>query len=51
MYRSIQVECAFGVIKQDMSFRQFLARVKKNVLTEMFLLAIDYNLGKGTTKE
>lgn len=46
MNRSIQVESAFGVIKQDMGFRRFLTRGKKNVLTEMFLLAIGYNLSK-----
>ena len=29
--RSIQVEGAFGVIKEDHGFRQFLTRGKKNV--------------------
>lgn len=51
MNRSIQVEGAFGVIKQDMGFRRFLTRGKKKVLTEMFLLAIGYNLVKWHNKK
>ena len=43
MNRSIQAEGAFGVIKQDYGFRQFLLRGNKKVKTEMFLMAISYN--------
>jgi transposase len=46
MNRSIQAEGAFGVIKQDMGFRQFLLRGNKKVRTEIFLLAIAYNVNK-----
>ena len=51
MNRSIQVEGAFGVLKQDMGFRRFLTRGKKNVFTEMLLLAIGYNLNKWHNKK
>ena len=44
--RSIQVEGAFGVIKQDYGFRQFLLRGNKKVLTETFLMALSYNINK-----
>ena len=44
--RSIQVEGAFGVIKQDYGFRQFLLRGNKKVLTEVFLVALGYNINK-----
>ena len=44
--RSIQVEGAFGLLKNDFGFRRFLTRGKKNVRTELFLLAIGYNLKK-----
>ena len=44
--RSIQVEGAFGVIKQDYGFRQFLLRGNKKVRTEMFLVAFAYNINK-----
>jgi transposase len=46
MNRSIQVEGAFGVLKQDMGFRRFLSRGKRNVETEMFLIAIGFNINK-----
>lgn len=46
MNRSIQVEGAFGVIKQDYGFRQFLLRGKKKVFTEMLLMAFGYNINK-----
>lgn len=46
MNRSIQVEGAFGVIKQDYGFRQFLLRGNKKVLTEILLVAIGYNFNK-----
>lgn len=50
MNRSIQVEGAFGVIKQDMGFRRFLTRGKKNVRTEMLLMAIGFNINKWHNK-
>ena len=46
MNRSIQSEGAFGVIKQDYGFRQFLLRGHKKVLTEILLLAMAYNINK-----
>ena len=46
MNRSIQVEGAFGVIKQDYGFRQFLLRGNKKVLTEILLVAMGYNINK-----
>jgi len=44
--RSIQAEGAFGVIKQDYGFRQFLLRGKKKVQTEIMLIAMGYNINK-----
>jgi transposase len=44
--RSIQVEGAFGVLKEDMGFRQFLLRGKKKVETEFLLLCMAYNVNK-----
>ena len=44
--RSIQVEGAFGVLKEDYRFRRFLLRGKAKVTTECFLLAIGYNVNK-----
>ena len=46
MNRSIQSEGAFGVIKQDYGFRQFLLRGNKKVSTEILLLAMAYNINK-----
>lgn len=46
MNRSIQSEGAFGVMKQDYGFRQFLLRGSKKVLTEVLLLAMAYNVNK-----
>ena len=46
MNRSIQAEGAFGVIKQDYGFRQFLLRGNKKVMTEMFVVAFGYNINK-----
>ena len=50
MNRSIQAEGAFGVLKQDYSFRRFLCRGKANVKTEFTLLAIAYNIKKLAAK-
>ena len=46
MNRSIQVEGAFGVIKENHNFRRFLTRGKKNVKVEFLLLTLAYNLNK-----
>lgn len=44
--RSIQVEGAFGVLKEDMRFRRFLTRGTTNVRTEILLLCLGYNIQK-----
>ena len=44
--RSIQVEGAFGLLKNDFGYRRFLTRGKRNVRTELFLLAMGFNLKK-----
>ena len=46
MNRSIQVEGAFGIIKQDMAFRRFLTRGKQKTETQFFLIAIAFNIKK-----
>ena len=46
MNRSIQSEGAFGVIKQDYGFRQFLLRGNRKVTTEILLLSMAYNINK-----
>ncbi len=46
MNRSIQVEGAFGVIKQNYGFKRFLTRGNRNVETEFTLLAIAFNFNK-----
>lgn len=51
MNRSIQVEGAFGVLKQDYNFRRFLTRGKDNVTTEIFLLSLAYNINKYNHKQ
>lgn len=44
--RSIQVEGAFGVLKQDRDFRRFLTRGKTKTETQFFLLAFAFNINK-----
>ena len=44
--RSIQSEGAFGVIKGNYKFREFLLRGKKKASTEIALLAIVHNINK-----
>lgn len=44
--RSIQVEGAFGVIKQDMGFTRFKRRGKKKTHFEFLMICIAYNLRK-----
>ena len=46
MCRSIQVEGAFALLKTDFGFRRFLTKGKKNVRTELFFLAMAFNLKK-----
>ena len=46
MNRSIQAEGAFGVIKQDYGFKQFLLRGNKKVRTEILIVAMAYNINK-----
>lgn len=46
MNRSIQAEGAFGVIKQNYGFRQFLLLEARKVYTEMLLVAFGYNINK-----
>lgn len=44
--RSIQVEGAFGVLKNDYGFNRFLTKGKNNVRTEFILLCLGYNVNK-----
>jgi hypothetical protein len=44
--RSIQVEGAFGILKENHGFRRFLLRGKQNVRTVFLFLAMGYNLNK-----
>ena len=46
MCRSIQVEGAFALLKTDFGFRRFLTKGKANVRTELFFLAMAFNLKK-----
>lgn len=44
--RSIQVEGAFGVLKNDYQFNRFLTRGKNSVKNEFILLCFGYNINK-----
>ena len=44
--RSIQVEGAFGVLKQNRDFRRFFVRSKEKTETQFFLLAFAFNIKK-----
>ncbi|MBV4420615.1 transposase, partial [Clostridium tyrobutyricum] len=46
MNRSIQAEGSFAEIKQDMGFRRYLSKGKKNILAENVLLAMAHNVNK-----
>lgn len=46
MNRSIQVEGAFGVLKNDYEFQRFLLRGKIRVKLEILLLCMGYNINK-----
>jgi transposase len=50
MNRSIQVEGAFGVLKQDYGFRRLLRRKTEGVTTEIFLYAFAFNINKRHNK-
>ena len=49
--RSIQVEGALGLLKNDFGFRRFLTTGKKNVRVELFFLALGFNLKKRWMKQ
>ncbi len=44
--RSIQVEGAFGVLKENYGFRRFYTRGKERVKIEFLLLTLGYNINK-----
>ena len=44
--RSIQVEGAFALLKNDFGFRRFLTRGKGNIRTELFFLVLAFDLKK-----
>lgn len=46
MNRSIQVEGAFGALKEDYGYRRFLTRGKNNVHVEFLLLCFGFNINK-----
>lgn len=46
MNRSIQVEGAFGVLKQDYGFGRLLTRGKTNNEIRLFILATAFNIRK-----
>ena len=49
--RSIQVEGAFGIIKEDMKFRRFTRITFSGIKLELNLIAIGYNLKKYHNKK
>ncbi|MFA7436407.1 MAG: IS1182 family transposase [Bacilli bacterium] len=49
--RSIQVEGAFGVMKENMSYRRFTRRTKTNARLEATLVAIGMNISKFHNKK
>ena len=51
MNRSIQVEGAFGVLKQNMKFKRFKYRERSKTKVEVLLFAIGYNLRKYVHKK
>ena len=46
MNRSIQVEGAFGALKEDYAFRKFLTRGKNKTETQFLLLSFAFNIQK-----
>ena len=51
MNRSIQVEGAFGVLKNDYEFQRFLLRGKTKVKLEILLLCMGYNWKESTVQK
>ena len=51
MQRSIQVEGAFGVIKEAFNIRRFRRKGTQNIRLEFYLTAIGYNLAKYHNKK
>ena len=49
--RSIQAEGTFALLKTDFAFRRFLTTGKANVRTELFFLALGFNLKKRWMKQ
>lgn len=50
MNRSIHVEGAFGVLKNDYEFQRFLLRGKSKVKLQILLLCFGYNINKFHSK-
>ena len=46
MNRSIQVEGAFGVIKNNYGFKRFLSKGAKNINIDILFLCLGYNINK-----
>ena len=44
--RSIQAEGAFGLLKNDFGFRRFLTRGRANIMAELYLLALAFDMKK-----
>ena len=49
--RSIQVEGAFVIMKEDMKFRRFTRTMFSGIKLEIDLIAIEYNLKKFHNKQ
>jgi archaellin len=49
--RSIQVEGAFGILKEDMKFRRFTRTMFSGIKLELNMIAIGYNLKKFHNKQ
>lgn len=49
--RSIQAEGTFALLKTDFAFRRFLTTGKANIRTELFFLALGFNLKKRWMKQ
>lgn len=46
VYSSIQAEGVFAVVKEDMNFRRFRMRGRRNVSVEWHLISMAYNIMK-----
>lgn len=46
MHRSIQAECTFAQVKQDMNFKRFMCLGKRNIIIESILLTMAQNINK-----